>query len=154
MAQYTSRGAVRPDHRRRFVAGASFAAAVLFASTASAQETAGAQEAAVAAVVPVVATNVTSNAETVTSPNRVNMAGPLMQRGEVQFIPAASRDEVSTNATALMKQRAPSRRASIAYVVVGLAAMIIGSEVDDAPGDLIVLGGAGFALWGIYGLVR
>jgi hypothetical protein len=154
VAQFTSRAAVRPDHRRWFVTGIAFAATALFASTASAQETAGGQNATAATVVSAVETTVAPNAETAGAPTRVNMAGPLMQRGEVRFIPAASRDQVTTNANELMMQRAPSRRASIAFVVVGLAAMIIGSEVDDAPGDLIVLGGAGFTLWGIYGLVR
>lgn len=153
VAQFTSRVAVRPNHRRGFVTGVAFAAAVLFASTASAQETAGSQDATASAVVSVVATNVAPNAETVTAPARVNMAGPLLQRGEVRFVPAASRDEVNANAN-MMEQRAPSRRASVAFLIVGLAAMIIGSEVDDAPGDLIVLGGAGFAIYGIYGLVR
>lgn len=154
MAQFTSRAAVRPDHRRWFATGAALAVAVLFASTASAQETAGSQNATASAVESVVATTNAPRAESATAPARINMAGPLMQRGEVRFIPAASRDQVNTNANESMMQRAPSRRASIAFVVVGLAAMIIGSEVDDAPGDLIVLGGAGFTLWGIYGLVR
>ena len=53
-----------------------------------------------------------------------------------------------------MQDSRPGFRRNLALIGVGLAAIVIGSEVDDAPGTILVLGGAGLSLYGFYNILR
>lgn len=48
----------------------------------------------------------------------------------------------------------PGFRRNFALVVVGLAAVAIGTSVDDGAGTVLVLGGAGLSLYGLYQILR
>lgn len=154
MSRIQVRTAVRPDVRRVLITGFAVAVASLgWASLALAQEGAVLEPIAAASVVaiqsapaPSVPTTLSSSAEN-SAP-----VGPVLSASAVRFVPAADRQMLS------LDERIQDRRVglgrNIALVAVGIAAMVIGSEVDDAPGDLLVIGGAGVTLYGLYQILR
>ncbi len=155
MSRHQARVAVRPDFRRMLLAGVAIAVVSLgWASVALAQDAVGTSSPVVAAV--------TAPAEAVALPETVTgetsgtlatvPAGPVMSTSAVRFVPSSSREAVT------LDERLQDRRVglgrNLALVVVGVAAMVIGSDVDDAPGDLLVIGGAGMTLYGLYQILR
>jgi hypothetical protein len=78
--------------------------------------------------------------------------GPVLTSGLVRYVPSASR---SVDAPAVERmQRGPGLGRNVALVIVGVAAMIIGSDVDDTPGTLLVAAGAGMTLYGLYYILK
>jgi len=78
--------------------------------------------------------------------------GPVLASGLVRYVPSASR---SLDAPIVeRRQRGPGLGRNVALVIVGVAAMIIGSDVDDTPGTLLVAAGAGMTLYGLYYILK
>lgn len=74
--------------------------------------------------------------------------GPTLQAAAVGFRLAETKVDASTKVTA-----APVRRGQgqdVALMVVGVGAMIVGALVGDTAGTIIIIGGAGMALYGLY----
>ena len=61
---------------------------------------------------------------------------------------AARSVEEPANATALQRRNSVGR--PVALMVVGGAAIILGSVIDDAPGTLFMIGGTVALLYGLY----
>lgn len=55
----------------------------------------------------------------------------------------------ATSEVAVMQRRAGLGRPA-ALMIVGLAALITGAIIGDAPGTIIMIGGAGIGLYGLY----
>jgi hypothetical protein len=74
--------------------------------------------------------------------------GPRIQAAAVGFRFAETKVDASTKVTA-----APIRRGAgqdVALMVVGVGAMIAGALIGDTAGTIIIIGGAGMALYGLY----
>ena len=74
--------------------------------------------------------------------------GPTLQAAAVGFRSTEAKVDASTKITA-----APIRRnqgQDVALMVVGVGAMIVGALVGDTAGTIIIIGGAGMALYGLY----
>jgi hypothetical protein len=74
--------------------------------------------------------------------------GPTLQAAAVGFRSNEVKVDASTKITA-----APIRRhegQDVALMVVGVGAMIVGALVEDTAGTIIIIGGAGMALYGLY----
>jgi hypothetical protein len=73
--------------------------------------------------------------------------GPTLQAASVGFRKAEVKVDASTKVTA-----APMRHQGqdVALMVVGVGAMIVGALVGDTAGTIIIIGGAGMALYGLY----
>ncbi len=74
--------------------------------------------------------------------------GPTLQAAAVGFRSTEAKVDASTKITA-----APIRRnqgQDVALMVVGVGAMIVGALVEDTAGTIIIIGGAGMALYGLY----
>jgi uncharacterized protein YcfJ len=154
--------APRSDLRRWALVGVALAAAtVLWASVASAQEVTPATLASVSAEIetPVEdagraeAPRVTPAGAAVAS---VNAGGPRLAPAAFT---APVRDDALTRREAsradlLRQENRPGFRRNIALIAVGLAAVVIGSEVDGGAGTVLILGGAGLSLYGFYQLLR
>lgn len=163
MSRHQARVAVRPDFRRMLLTGVAVAVVSLgWASVALAQNAAGSssQDAAgtpsqiVAAVTSpsvFVAPTVTAAGETRGTPGTAPV-GPVMSSSAVSFVPSQSREALTLDER-IQDNRIGLGR-NLAFVIVGIAAMVISSDVDDAPGDLLVIGGAGMTLYGLYHILR
>ncbi len=155
MSRNQARVAVRPDFRRMLLTGVAVAVVSLgWASVALAQDAAGTSSQVVAAVnTPslLVAPTATLVAE---APGTLGTApvGPVMSSSAVSFVPSQSREALTLDER--MQDRRVGLGRNLAFVIVGIAAMVIGSDVDDAPGDLLVIGGAGMTLYGLYHILR
>jgi hypothetical protein len=55
---------------------------------------------------------------------------------------------------ALPQDNQPGFRRNVALIAVGLASIAIGSAVDDGAGTVLILGGAGLSLYGLYQILR
>ncbi len=155
MSRNQARVAVRPDFRRMLLTGLAIASLTLgWASIALAQDATGTSSqviaasnttAQIAAPVELVGTD---------TPSTLGSAplGPVMSTSAVRFVPSQSREAVTLDER--MQDRRVGLGRNLALVVVGVAAMVIGSDVDDAPGDLLVIGGAGMTLYGLYQILR
>ncbi len=154
MLRIQVRAAVRPDVRRVLLTGFAVAVASLgWASLAFAQDGAMVEPNTAASVVAIQSASAPSVPTTLSSPvEKAAPVGPVLSASAVRFVPAADRQ------TSSLDERIQDRRVglgrNIALVAVGIAAMVIGSEVDDAPGDLLVIGGAGVTLYGLYQILR
>lgn len=160
MTRTQNRVAVRPNTTRMLVLGFALAAAsLMWGTVAGAQDTNAAANAIVesAEVAPtvlltpsmVVRTSVANTDRPTTS---AAPAGPMMASAAMSYVPSATR-----NAEMLDERRQDTRVGlgrNLALVIVGVAAMVIGSEVDDAPGALLVAGGAGMTLYGLYHILK
>jgi hypothetical protein len=74
--------------------------------------------------------------------------GPTLQAAAVGFRLNEAKVDASTKVTA-----APIRRGAgqdVALMVVGVGAMIAGALIGDTAGTIIIIGGAGMALYGLY----
>ena len=77
-----------------------------------------------------------------------SVKGPTLQAAAVGFRVNEAKVDASTKATV-----APIRRhegQDVALMVVGVGAMIVGALVHDTAGTIIIIGGAGMALYGLY----
>lgn len=69
--------------------------------------------------------------------------------------PAADRvRSTQAVADALPQDKQPGFRRNVALIAVGLASIAIGSAVDDGASTVLILGGAGLSLYGLYQILR
>ena len=74
--------------------------------------------------------------------------GPTFQSAAVGFQLNASKVNASTKVTAAPCCR--NQGQDVAMMAVGVGAMIVGAIVGDTPGTIIIIAGAGVALFGLY----
>jgi hypothetical protein len=74
--------------------------------------------------------------------------GPTLQAAAVGFRVAETKVDASTAVTAAPIRRGAGR--DVALMVVGVGAMIAGALIGDTAGTIIIIGGAGMALYGLY----
>jgi hypothetical protein len=74
--------------------------------------------------------------------------GPTLQAAAVGFRIAETKVDASTKVTAAQVRRGQGQ--DVALMVVGVGAMIVGALVGDTAGTIIIIGGAGMALYGLY----
>ena len=162
IARAVSRDASRTLLRRWLLLGAAVgAASLLWASAARAQDAlpVTSTEALVVAQGPAA---VPSAAGTGASPvvTSVASSGPrqpasLLGTPATRRLPLTASPSTEAPAIAALRQDdRPGFRRNIALVVVGLAAVVIGSEVDDGAGTVLILGGAGLSLYGLYQILK
>ena len=86
-----------------------------------------------------------SNAQRVSRPES---KGPTLQSAAVGF----HLDEAKVNATTKVTSAPCCRNQgqAVAMMAVGVGAMIVGAIVGDTPGTIIIIAGAGVALYGLY----
>jgi hypothetical protein len=164
------RAAVRPDPRRelrRFLLPLAAAIATFgWATVAAAQGSVEAEASASSAVVSVLeaprsallatasraddAVQTGIGSRTATPSTTAAAIGPVLSSSAVRYVPSADR-AVDRE---VLQDGGVGLGSNLALVIVGLAAMIIGSDVDDAPGTLLVVGGAGMTLYGMYNILR
>jgi cytochrome c biogenesis protein CcdA len=75
-------------------------------------------------------------------------AGPTLQSASVGFRVKDSKVNASTKVTAAPVR--PRAGQDVALMAVGVGAMIVGALVGDTAGTIIIIGGAGVALFGLY----
>ena len=75
--------------------------------------------------------------------------GPTLQAAAVGFHTAAAKIDASSRARAagLIPRH---QGQDVAMMAVGVGAMIVGALVGDTAGTIIIIGGAGVALYGLY----
>jgi hypothetical protein len=80
-------------------------------------------------------------------PARNSVKGPTLQAASVGFRVNEAKVDASTKTTL-----APLRHQGqdVALMAVGVGAMIVGALVGDTAGTIIIIGGAGMALFGLY----
>ncbi len=74
--------------------------------------------------------------------------GPTIQAAAVGFRVPEVKVNASTKVTAELAR--PRAGQDVALMVVGVGAMIVGALVGDTAGTIIIIGGAGMALFGLY----
>ncbi|MFL5464074.1 MAG: hypothetical protein ACJ78R_00155 [Gemmatimonadaceae bacterium] len=72
--------------------------------------------------------------------------GPTLQAAAVGFQPRVAKVDASTKVNLVR----PHEGQDVALMVVGVGAMIVGAIVGDTAGTIILIGGAGMALYGLY----
>lgn len=77
-----------------------------------------------------------------------SVKGPTLQAASVGFRVNEAKVDASTKVTTAAVR--PHEGQDVALMVVGVGAMIVGALVGDTPGTIIVIGGAGMALFGLY----
>jgi hypothetical protein len=75
--------------------------------------------------------------------------GPTLQAAAVGFKLSDTKVDAATKVTAAPIVRRHQGQ-DIALMVVGVGAMIAGALIGDAPGTIIIIGGAAMALFGLY----
>lgn len=75
-------------------------------------------------------------------------AGPTLQSASIGFRASDAKVNASTKVTAAPVR--PRAGQDVALMVVGVGAMIVGALVGDTAGTIIIIGGAGMALFGLY----
>ncbi len=156
MPHTSLRVAVRPAPGRwLLVAAAAATIALAWSSVAIGQESATPERMDVARTVqlaPVVDVPPATLIGAPTAAGEATPVGPVLTAGLVRYVPSASR---SLDAPIVeRRQRGPGLGRNVALVIVGVAAMIIGSDVDDTPGTLLVAAGAGMTLYGLYYILK
>jgi hypothetical protein len=75
--------------------------------------------------------------------------GPTIQAAAVGFRVKEAKVDASTKvaSTALVQRH---QGQDVALMVVGVGAMIAGALIGDTAGTIIIIGGAGMALYGLY----
>jgi hypothetical protein len=71
-----------------------------------------------------------------------------VQAASVGFRASEVKVDASTKVTAVAIPRHQGQ--DVALMVVGVGAMIVGALVGKTPGTIIIIGGAGMALYGLY----
>lgn len=74
--------------------------------------------------------------------------GPTLQSAAVGFRVSEAKVDASTKVTAPLVRR--NQGQDVALMAVGVGAMIVGAIVGDTAGTIIIIGGAGMALFGLY----
>jgi len=74
--------------------------------------------------------------------------GPTLQAAAVGFHLNEAKVNGSTKVTAALAR--PRAGQDVALMVVGVGAMIVGALVGETAGTIIIIGGAGMALFGLY----
>ena len=74
--------------------------------------------------------------------------GPTLQSAAVGFHVNESSVTAATKVTA--KPCCRGQGQDVALMAVGVGAMIVGAIVGDTPGTIIIIAGAGVALYGLY----
>jgi cytochrome c biogenesis protein CcdA len=74
--------------------------------------------------------------------------GPTLQSASVGFRVKDSKVNASTKVTAELAR--PRAGQDVALMAVGVGAMSVGALVGDTAGTIIIIGGAGVALFGLY----
>jgi len=98
------------------------------------------------AVLPAVSS--AQKATQTTAPTQTSANGPTVQAASVGFRTNEAKVDASTKVTALPIRRHEGQ--DVALMVVGVGAMIVGALVGDTAGTIIIIGGAGMALYGLY----
>lgn len=79
---------------------------------------------------------------------RLSPKGPTIQAAAVGFRVAEAKVDASTKVTAAPINRHQGQ--DVALMVVGVGAMIAGAIAGGTAGTIIIIGGAGMALFGLY----
>ena len=74
--------------------------------------------------------------------------GPTLQAAAAGFRVSAAKVDASTKSTVAPIHRGAGQ--DVAFMAVGVGAMIVGALVGDTAGTIILIGGAGMALYGLY----
>ena len=74
--------------------------------------------------------------------------GPTVQAASIGFRVSESKVDASTKVTAAPIDRHQGQ--DVALMAVGVGAMIVGALVQHTAGTIIMIGGAGMALYGLY----
>jgi hypothetical protein len=82
-------------------------------------------------------------------PSQLSTKGPTIQAAAVGFRTVDAKVDASTKSTAAPIVRRHQGQ-DVALMAVGVGAMIAGALIGDTPGTIIVIGGAGMALFGLY----
>jgi hypothetical protein len=93
----------------------------------------------------------TSNAQQpahASGPTQTSASGPTVQAASVGFRVNEAKVDASTKVTAVAVPRHQGQ--DVALMVVGVGAMIAGALIGDTAGTIIIIGGAGMALYGLY----
>lgn len=77
---------------------------------------------------------------------RSAQAGPTIQSAAVGFRAAPANTDAG--ATAAQVRRGAGQ--DVAFMVVGVGAMIAGAIITGTAGTIVLIGGAAMALWGLY----
>jgi hypothetical protein len=80
---------------------------------------------------------------------QISTNGPTLQSAAVGFRVNEAKVDASTKVTAAPLVRRHQGQ-DVALMVVGVGAMIAGALIGDTPGTIIIIGGAGMALFGLY----
>jgi hypothetical protein len=80
---------------------------------------------------------------------QISTSGPTLQSAAVGFRVNEAKVDASTKVTAAPLVRRHQGQ-DVALMVVGVGAMIAGALIGDTPGTIIIIGGAGMALFGLY----
>lgn len=76
-------------------------------------------------------------------------SGPTIQSAAVGFRPSEAKVDASTKITA-GPALARHQGQDVALMVVGVGAMIAGALIGGTAGTIVLIGGAGMALFGLY----
>jgi hypothetical protein len=87
-----------------------------------------------------------SNAQ---QPSQLAAQGPTVQAAAAGFRVNDSKVDASTKSTSAPLV-ARHQGQDVALMAVGVGAMIVGGLIGDAPGTIILIGGAAMALFGLY----
>lgn len=87
-----------------------------------------------------------SNAQ---QPAQLSPPGPTIRSAAVGFRVNEAKVDASTKVTAAPILRRHAGQ-DVALMVVGVGAMIAGALIGNTPGTIILIGGAGMALFGLY----
>jgi hypothetical protein len=80
---------------------------------------------------------------------QVSTKGPTLQAAAVGFRVKETKVDASTKVTAAPLVRR-NQGQDVALMAVGVGAMIAGALIGDTAGTIIIIGGAGMALFGLY----
>ena len=86
-----------------------------------------------------------SNAQQV---SRTESKGPTLQSAAVGFHVTEAKVNAATRVTSAPCCR--NQGQDVAMMAVGVGAMIVGAIVGETPGTIIIIAGAGVALYGLY----
>ena len=144
-------------HHVRFYAAAVFAALVSGAAPLAAQSAAEARDASSAitpiGVAPTTLDSVTALAAVAAQPtaDTSSPAASAVARGpSVASARVASHALTTSRGAPPVIQKRTSNRNSVALMIVGGAALVVGAVIGDDAGTLVMLGGAGIGLYGLY----
>ena len=80
---------------------------------------------------------------------QISTKGPTLQSAAVGFRVNEAKVDASTKVTVAPIVRR-NQGQDVALMVVGVGAMIAGALIGDTAGTIIIIGGAGMALFGLY----